>query len=526
MAKFDRSIITQDQPEGGRFDRSAVFGQPTTGKPARQPKAEKPEGNMMRDLVAGFGMGMADLTNTAARGIGSLIPDSWEQAAGDALGMAGSADEATRNQQAAFSGITEGSTAGKVGRFAGNVAATAPVAKLRLAAGLASALPKARVIAPVVEGAAQGAAAGLALSSANLDASAAEQAKTGAVVGGIVSGVLPPLLRGVKGAGATLINGAGKEQTMSRAADELGKRASALYQQADDAGVLFRQSGIQGITKDIKQAVGNPNTILRPKTAGMLQELDDLAAQGDIPLSRLDEFRQMIGKEMRRADPSDMRTLQIMKDKLDDFGDNAGPNMVTGDYENGIKLIKEARKAWQMKSKAQILDDIFEKAENNTSQFTQNQYLGTVLQKFRQLANDPRKMRAFSKEEQAQIKQIVLGGKSDKVLRLIGKLAPTGAISTGAGVGIGAAAAGPIGAAAVPAIGAGAKYAATQSTKRAVRGLEDMILQGQVPQALSRSQAVSTVPNALQSLLQAGYLPQPAPAVAGWSMFSQKPKPE
>lgn len=518
MGAYD-DILAGTPKQGGTYDD--ILAQPPSRKPQQQ---TRPASNRLRDFLVGVGMGAADLTNTAARGIGALIPDEWEQAAGDALGMAGSADEATRNQQAAFSGITGGSTAGKVGRFAGNVAATAPLAKLRLAAGLASALPKARVIAPVIEGVAQGAAAGLALSSANLDASAADQAKTGAVVGGLVSGVLPPLLRGVKGAGSTLINGAGKEQTMSQAAKQLSEKAGALYKQADESGVLFKQSGIAKVADTIKQAVGNPNTILRPKTTGMLQELDDLVASGDVPLSRLDEFRQMIGKEIRRADPSDMRTLEIMKNKLDDFGDNAMPDAVTGDHENGIKLIKEARKAWQMKSKAQVLDDIFEKAENNTSQFTQNQYLGTVLQKFRQLANDPRKMRAFSAEEQAQIKQIVLGGKTDKVLRLLGKFSPNTVISGGV-TGAAIASGGFLGLA-VPAIGAGSKYAATQSTKQAVRRLEDMVLQGQVPQALSRSQAVSTVPNALRSLVQPGYIPQPAPAVAGWSMFSQKPKPE
>lgn len=510
--------ILSPQPSGGAYDD--ILAQPVARKPVTK---QKPQGNTARDLIAGFGMGAADFTNTLARGIGAIIPDSWERAAGDALGMAGSADEAIRNQQDAFRRVTNNSMAGRVGRFAGNVAATAPLAELKVASFLAGAVPRAGFLAPAVEGVLQGGAAGLALSSANPDVSVIDQSGTGAVVGGVVSGALPPLLRGIKGAGSTLINGAGKEQTMSRAAEELGKRANSLYQQADDAGVTFRQAGIQRITGDIKQAVGNPNTILRPKTSGMLQELDDLAASGDVSLSRLDEFRQMIGKEMRRADPSDMRTLQIMKDRLDDFGDNASPEMVTGDYENGIKLIKEARKAWQMKSKAAILDDIFEKAENNTSQFTQNQYLGTVLQKFRQLANDPKKMRSFSPEEQAQIKQIVLGGKSDKVLRLLSKLAPTGAISAGAGVGVGGVVAGPVGMLAVPAVGAGAKYAATQSTKQAIRGLEDLILQGQVPQVLSRSQAVSTVPNSLQSLLQAGYLPQPAPAVAGWSMFSKKP---
>lgn len=514
MGTYD-DILSGAPKSGGTYDD--ILAKPVSAK-------QKPASNRLRDFAVGAGMGFADVTNSAARGIGSLIPDSWEQAAGDALGMAGSADEAARNQQAAFAGITNGSTSGKVGRFVGNVAATAPAAKIRIASSLVGAAPKLAFLAPAAEGALQGGAAGLALSSANPDLSAAEQAGTGAAIGGVISGALPPLLRGVKGAASTLINGAGKEQTMARAADELGSRANALYQQADDAGVMFKQSGIQGVTNDIRQAVGNPNTILRPKTAGMLQELDDLASTGDIPLSRLDEFRQMIGKEMRRAEPSDMRTLQIMKDKLDDFGDNAGPQNVTGDYEDGLKLIKEARKAWAMKSKAQILDDIFERAENNTSQFTQNQYLGTVLQKFRQLANDPRKMRSFSKDEQAQIKQIVLGGKSDKVLRLLSKMAPTGAVSTGAGVGVGGMVAGPVGMVAVPAIGAGAKYAATQSTKQAIRKLEDQILQGQV--AVNRGQAVSTVPNALRALMQPGYLPQPAPAVAGWSILTQKPQPK
>lgn len=476
----------------------------------------------LRDFVVGAGMGAADFSNTLARGLGAVVPDAWEQAAGQALGMASSVDEAIRNQQAAYRGITNDSTAGKVGRFVGNVAAVSPSARIKLGASLLKAAPALVRASPVLEGAMQGGASGLALSSADLDRSPVSQAGTGAVVGGVVAGVLPPLARTVKGAASTLLNGAGKEQTMARAADELAAQANALYQQADEAGVLFKQSAVQNVANDIKQAVGRPNTILRPKTSGMLQELDDMAASGDISLSRLDEFRQMIGKEMRRADPSDMRTLQMMKNRLDDFGDNAGPNAVTGDYQNGLQLIKEARKAWAMKSKAQILDDIFEKAENNTSQYTQNQYLGTVLQKFRQLANDPRKMRAFSKDEQAQIKQIVLGGKTDRVLRLLGKMAPTGAVSTGAGVGVGGMVAGPTGMVAVPLLGAGAKYAATQSTKAAIRRLEDQILQGQVP--LARSQAISTVPNSLQALLQASYLPKPAPAVAGWSMFAQEPK--
>jgi hypothetical protein len=482
----------------------------------------KPQSRPFRDTLVGVGMGAADFTNSLAQGIGTLIPDSWEAAAGEKLGMSPSAEAATRSQQEAFGAITNNSTAGKVGRFVGNVAATAPVSSLRVASTAAKVAPQLAKAPAVVNGIAQGGVAGLVLSSANPETSAAAQAGMGGVVGGVANGLIPPALRHAKGAISTLTNGAGKEQTMSRAADLLASKAQGLYKQAEDAGVLFRQSGIQKVANEIKGAVGKPNAILRPKTTGMLQELDELAATGDIPLSQLDEFRQMIGKEMRRAEPSDLRALQIMKDKLDDFGDKAMPDTVTGDYKNGMELIKEARKAWAMKSKAQILDDIFEKAENNTSQYTQSQYLGTVLQKFRQLANEPKKMRAFSKEEQAQIKQIVMGGKSDKVLRLLGKFSPTGAVSTGVGLGA-TAAMGPAGLV-VPAIGAAAKYGATQSTKASIRDLEDLILQGQLP--VMRAQAVQRVPNALQSLLQPGYLPQPAPSVSAWSMLAQKPEPK
>lgn len=519
-------------PDGSRHEITApddateaqvmAYAQQSFSKPAAPAAkpAQKPESNTIRDTLAGIGMSAADVVNTAAQGIGLLIPDSLEQAAGDALGMAGSATEAARNQQQAFQGITNDSTAGKVGRFVGNVAATAPASGLRVAGTLAKVAPKLAKAKPFVDGAVQGAASGLALSSANPDVGAGAQAGIGGVVGGAVAGALPYGIGKIKRTASTLVNGAGKEQTMSRAAEQLASKAHALYSQADEAGVMFKQEGIRKVSTRVKQLVGRPNTILRPKTAGMMQELDDMAAEGTVSLSRLDELRQSVGKMMKNAEPDDARTLQVIKNQLDDFGDNATPDVVTGDYKNGMELIKEARKAWAMKSKAQILDDVFEKAENNTSQFTQSQYLGTVLQKFRQLANDKRRMRSFSKEEQDQITQIVRGGTADKVLRLLGKFSPTGVISGGVS-GAAIASGGALGLA-VPIIGAGAKHAATQSTRAAVRSLEDLILQGQVPQAIARTQPMRQLPPPLQMLMRGDYLPQPAPVVAGLSALSNK----
>lgn len=388
---------------------------------------------------------------------------------GQAIGLDSMYDVKDRNKQALDANKLEAprDAAGKVGNVIGSVAAIAPTmmipgANTYMGAGLI------------------GAGTGAVLSegdSADQRVRDAAIGATGGVVGRAVVPAATGLYRGTKESLNTLLGAQTREPTMGRAAEALSQKAAGLYDQAEASGVRFKQKGIEQLRNEIFQAVGPPNPLLRPKTSGLMQELEELKKADEISLTALDEFRQIIGKEMKNAQPSDLRTLAIMKDKLDSFGNKVSPDNVSGDYENGIKLLTEARKAWSMKAKAQVLDDIYSKADLNASGQNNNQALGTIINGFKALAKDPKKLRAFSQEEQEIIKSIVLGGPKDRVLRLIGRLSPTGPISGGIG-GAAVMGAGPVGLA-IPVAGMVAKNAATKSTKQKIGLLEDVVMRGE-----------------------------------------------
>ena len=90
-------------------------------------------------------------------------------------------------------------------------------------------------------------------------------------------------------------------------------------------------------------------------------------------------------------------------------------------------LMDKARAAHSRYKKAELLDMQFEKAERQTSATGSG---GNILNKMRQavsnLLNNPRQAKWFSAEEKAAMDKFINGSPSQNVLRLIGKLAPTG----------------------------------------------------------------------------------------------------
>jgi hypothetical protein len=97
------------------------------------------------------------------------------------------------------------------------------------------------------------------------------------------------------------------------------------------------------------------------------------------------------------------------------------------------------------------------------------------------LADNPRALRAFTKEEQALIKSTAKGGKGQNFLRLIGKLAPTGVVSSGVSIGGGALVGGPIGAIGLPLTGSLARQGATQLGLRNIEQLRNRLATGNAP---------------------------------------------
>jgi hypothetical protein len=134
------------------------------------------------------------------------------------------------------------------------------------------------------------------------------------------------------------------------------------------------------------------------------------------------------------------------------------------DAKNAIASLNEARGLWSRYRKTEIIDELMHRAELSAPNFSGSGLENAVRTEFRALAKNSKKMRGFSKAEQAAIEKVAKGGPIENSLRMLGKAAPTGivsgALSTGAGFAVG----GPVGAVALPAAGGAARLGAKKMT--------------------------------------------------------------
>lgn len=371
--------------------------------------------------------------------------------------------------------------ASAVGDIAGGLGLGAGAAK----AGLSlAARPGTSVMGAAGRGAVEGAAygglygAGEARPGERL-LEAGKGAGFGAAAGGLLGGI----------GGAVSRRGA---QAAAPSTDDLAAASNRLYRAADQAGITVKAPAFNRLSQNVEAAAGRLNKDLRPNTAGIVDDVLSMKGR-NISLQELDELRQVVGQSMAKAQPQDVRTLQRIKDVIDGFADNIRPGDFTGD-PRGFGLIKEARQLWSRKAKSQIIDEIVEKAKNQATGFEN----GLVIH-MRALANNPKRMKAFSPEEQKLIQSVVRRGTVHGILRALGMLSPNstfGGLMAG-GVGVGA---GLLEGGALAGTGMAARSAAGALTRGKVNTLQNAVATGIPPNMLPRLAA----PNKLAPLIPGG----------------------
>lgn len=206
------------------------------------------------------------------------------------------------------------------------------------------------------------------------------------------------------------------------------------------------------------------------KSKGVGQKLEDI-----------DGLRQLANDLRVGIDKKEARIAGILIDRLDDFVNKLKPSdLLSGDPKAAANAIVKARSLWSRKSKAEIVENLFYRAENAVGANYTNAGMETALrQQFRSLANNPKLMGKFTPQERDAILKVVRGGKLQNVLRFFGKFAPSGLISTTLSGGAGYALGGPVGAAGVMAAGSGAKSAAARIGLKNARVVDEMVRSGQ-----------------------------------------------
>jgi len=263
--------------------------------------------------------------------------------------------------------------------------------------------------------------------------------------------------------------------------ESLISEANTLYANAKNAGVSldpnkFAEHMTQ-IGKDLRQFGYAENSPTYSGIKGVLEELADTSRPKD--MLELQALREMIAGEQGSTIPKVRMLASKLKEHFDDYILNAPDDVVQGNKE-GIKAWKKARNVYSRLSKAEIFDEMFERAELDKSKYTQSGAENSLATQLRNLAKNNKKMRMFTEDEQEAIKDAAKGNVTQNVSKFLGRFFPSGPI-TGYLLGDLAARIPYVGQA-VGAVSGIGKYIATQGRKTAIANLADQMRLGYKPE--------------------------------------------
>lgn len=256
----------------------------------------------------------------------------------------------------------------------------------------------------------------------------------------------------------------------------LKQSAHDAYDVAEQAGVIIKPTGLQQLSSDVKTDLANfgfhPD--LQPRVAVVLKELDRLG-QGNTTLKGVDVLRRIADGARKSLDPSEKALGNKIINKIDDFVENLKPSdVMAGNAMQGAGALKQARSLWSRVSKNERLLEAVEKAElRAASTGSGGNVENAIRQNVRKLLE---KGRGFTGDEKAAMEEIIKGSPGQNILRLAGKLSPSGN-GLMAALGIGGAMANPlIGVASLG--GMGAKFLADKGVMSGVKALDELIRSG------------------------------------------------
>lgn len=261
------------------------------------------------------------------------------------------------------------------------------------------------------------------------------------------------------------------------AIEELRAAKDAAYRAVDDAGIVFTPNAVtriqDQIVKDLTKIGFDP--ALQPGATVALNRIQGLEGQ-NVTLTGLDSIRKIASNGYILGNKSNNGAVTKIIDAIDSITQSPGAgDILAGDAVTAGRTLSEARRlASQVFKQEKVADAVVRAERQAASTGSGGNADNATRQKLRSLLE---KERSFSADERAALETAIRGTKGQNLMRLAGKLSPSG---NGLSMMLNLGAAGSTAGASLPitALGAGAKAIADRSTAANVGIVDALIRSG------------------------------------------------
>ena len=269
----------------------------------------------------------------------------------------------------------------------------------------------------------------------------------------------------------------------------LAAQSTAAFDAAKNSGIAFNPStfseGMKKVAANLRQEGYTPTGY--PKISGIVDELTNVNMPKDF--TELQALRNMIRNAQASTDPAERRLATMLKDRFDDYIVNASQSDVVGTgNKTGVAAWNQARNTYSRMMKADVFEDMLANADIEKGRTSVGNYLTAQI---KNLAKNDKKMRLFTAEEQKEIIAAAKGSNTQKVLNVIGRFAPTSAMTsifTG-----GATVVNPYVGIPLAATTGASRFAANKMREQSIKNLTDTMRKGGLyPRGTSATRALTT----------------------------------
>lgn len=259
-----------------------------------------------------------------------------------------------------------------------------------------------------------------------------QNAEQGAKWGGLLGGALPAAgaaLGASANMGKTMLTGAGARDSedLAQSVTDMKSAANPSYAQSKGTGAegttgaTFKDDASQDIVNAVEQRIGSTglnNARLHGDTLSVLDDMKNAAANGDMTVEQLDQYRQLfrdvVDKNtdgIRGMNPDAFKAQQAIK-AIDEQLDNVTVSDLSNGSLDAIKSLQTGRQQYAQAARFNQVANVIKQAGGDPNR------IKAGLQRF---VNKPGNLRGFSAEEQAALRDAAANTTSEKLLKMVGK---------------------------------------------------------------------------------------------------------